>query len=446
MSQPCRGRVLMVAYGFPPTGGGGVQRSVKFAKYLPQSGWLPTVWAADPIAGLPEDHTLLADLTPEVAVHRWSCERGVRSLGRFARSKIGRGRVATKLVQAVDWRLDAWLTRGPYTDEYASWARASIRPLRRLIHKEPVDAIYSTFSPVANHLLALALKRETGQPWVADFRDLWTDDPRYHEPSRRRRLAHRRLEQEILETADAVIGVTPRQTEILAGHVPTMRHKFVTITNGFDPVDFVDVGRDGHRLNPAFVLAFVGRFDHFRANEVLLSGLRRFVSELGANRDRFVLRIVGHADESTLARIHSAGIRYVFTGYVPHREAVREMAEADALLASVKPDGLHANSIINGKLFEYLASQRPILIVGPEGGEGARIVCSCGAGLTANTDEESVAAALRKLYDAWQTGHPMNGCHAAHLPQYSRLESARRLAEVFDRLVVSKDTRMKDEG
>ncbi len=450
-------RVLMVACAFPPTGGSGVQRSVKFAKFLPQFGWLPVVWTVSALEGLPRDPTLLSDLPPEVTIHTtpggvalptlawpWA-GRKLHRTHRVLRRLMDRGGVVSEFAKAIDWRLTSRCVENPLVDEYVSWARASVEPLCRLIRKQGIEVIYSTYSPVSNHLLALMLKRRTSLPWIADFRDLWTDDYRYCESSPKRRAVHRRLEQEILETADVVVGVTNRQTAILAEHVPTMRHKFVTITNGFDPADFPPSKTDHPParacgtdfpvgLGERFVLAHVGRLDRRRASDRFLAGLRRFVTGLGENRDRFVFRIVGHANEATCANVRATGVQFSLTGYVPHAEAVREMHAADALLLSV-PQGPNAESIIPGKLFEYLASQRPVLVVGPSNGESERIVRSCHAGLAGGLDGQAISLALGELFDAWQKGRPLMGCPPNRLEPYSRVTLTRKLASVLNGVI-----------
>ena len=424
----------MIACAFPPTGGPGVQRSLKFAKYLPQFGWQPTVWTAERLAGLPVDHSLLADLPDDFTVYR---RPGGSRPGAVRRSpqppSSGHG-VASRLVRAIERRLASAITRAPVPDDCISWAKASVDPLCRLIREEGIDALYSTFSPASNHLLAMSLKQTTDLPWVADFRDLWTDDYRYNEPSPARRAAHPSLQQAILETADVVIGVTARQTEILAGRLPGEPQKFVTITNGFDPADFTLAEKERGRSDERFVLAHVGRFDHWRVGNAWFAGLQRFIADLGSGCGRFVLRIVGHADSAMRSRLSATGATCVFTEYVSHGEAIREMRSADALLLSV-PGGPNADSVIPAKLFEYLAAGRPILVVGPRGGESEKIVKACRAGLAVGFDEQAIAAALARLYTAWKEGRPLPGCSDVNVALYSRIDHTHRLAGILDGLV-----------
>jgi len=442
-------RVLMIAAAFPPTGGPGVQRTVKFAKYLPEFGWRPTVWALKDMDGLPQDASLLADLPDSVTVRRWDWSSGVsairRALSYHSKSEGDAGLdyahgLGARLARALDWRLRDWNARTLLPDDWARWARTSVAPLCKLIRRENIDVIFSTFSPASNHLLGLALKRRTGVPWVADFRDLWTDDFRYCETSPRRRRAHHNLEREILESADAVIGVTPRQTEILSNYAPGCRAKFKTITNGFDPPDFPDAftqkpDRTGGPQAKRFVMAHVGRLDRWRTNAAWFDGLNKFASALGKGRGHCELRIVGYANTRARDALLACGVRCAFTGYTSHADAIREMLHADVLLL-IAPDGRNADSVIPAKLFEYLAAGRPILVVGPQGSEPANVVHQCTAGLTVTFDVDAIAGALTRLYRAWHADAPLPGCGRALTQRFERRRLTETLASVFNGLLV----------
>ncbi len=430
----------MIAYAFPPTGGSGVQRSAKFAKFLPRFGWLPTVWTVGEADGLPRDGTLCADLPPEVTVCTQGSGSGVvavrRTLRGFVNARAGEGLagIASRFAKAANWRVDQWIGASLLPDDCIGWARRSVGPLLRRLRTGSFDVLYSTFSPASNHWLALELKRQTGLPWVADFRDLWTDDCRYRESSPQRRAAHRQLEQQVLEQADIVIGVTERQTAILADHVPGQCDKFLTITNGFDPEDFADLEHAGPRRDDEFVLSYVGRFDLSRTSEEWFTALKAFVERMGAQGSRFVFRVVGHLNKTAQAKLLATGARCEFVGYVPHREAVRAMCAADALLL-YSPTGPNGDSVINAKLFEYLASRRPILAIGAKGGECERIVRACSAGLTVTFNERAILAALRRLFEGWKIGEAVPGARPDRLQPYTRAELTRRLAEAFDHLI-----------
>ncbi|MFQ5591159.1 MAG: hypothetical protein ACE5HE_08360 [Phycisphaerae bacterium] len=438
-SMRCRRRLLMVASAFPPAGGPGVQRCVKFAKYLPRFGWRPIIWTRDHVDDLPDDSSLLEDLPPDVTVCRHGDDSALRTLQRALERHACGGGWTSHAARAAKWRLCAWSSRTQSPDDCVSWAQASIRPLLRLISHECIDALWSTFSPASNHLLALALKRETQLPWIADFRDLWTEDYRYCEPSTRRRRAHRRWEREILEFADVVTGVTDRQTEILSRRSPHAYRKFMTITNGFDEEDFYGMApgpaeNDPHTPKRRFVLAHVGKLDRWRANDTWLAGLERFVSGLGASGTRFSFRVVGHVNSQVRKRLAALGAACTFTGYLSHHGAIAEMRSADALLLPV-PDGPNADSVVPAKTYEYLAAQRPILVVGPNGGACESLVCACEAGIAVGFDVAAVEEALGRLYGAWQANAASSVCARPRLARYSRRLLTKELVRVLDHVV-----------
>ena len=432
-------KVLMIAYAFPPTGGSGVQRSAKFAKYLPQFGWRPTVWTVDRADGLPRDETLLYDLPPEVTVcANNGCGTTAslrRTLRGFANAKSGEGLagVASRFAKACEWRLERWVESNCYPDDCIGWARRSLGTLRKQLAADPVDVLFSTYSPVSNHWLALELKRSTGLPWVADFRDLWTQDCRYRAMSPARRAADRRLEQEILESADAVVGVSPRQTEILAARVPFQTKKFVTITNGFDPDDFSHVPPVIRRGEDRFVLGYVGRFDLSQTSPSWFAALERFVRVLGSDRDRFVLRIAGHVNSTAQAKLQSTGVQCCFENYLPHREAISAMCASDALLLC-SPIGPNGDTIIPAKLFEYLAAGRPIVTIGPTNSICERLVCSNKAGVAADFDANAIVRALAEVFTRWRSGTPLQGASEQDIQAFSRIRLTGHLAGVLEQL------------
>lgn len=428
--QPASKRILMIAAAFPPTGGPGVQRTAKFAKHLPQFGWQPVVWTIDRLEEYPSDVSLANELSVQVKVHRQPSRLVTHWAQRLAKTLRDRS-PTSRAAKAIGWRLERWTQRHVFPDKYAAWTRKSVVPLCRLTRECHVDAIYSTFSPASNHWLALKIKRITGLPWIADFRDLWMDDYRYGGSSDRLQRAHRRLEQEVLEVADAVVGVTTSQTELLASHVTNASHKFHTITNGFDPIDFDPLPSIERTRGKRFVLAYVGRLDTLRAPPALIEGIRRFIQCDASWAHRFVFRVIGHVGDDTASRIQATGVDFEFEPYKNHREAVRAMHAADALLVTV-PDGRNAASTIPAKSFEYLATSRPILHVGPTNGECARLIQACDAGMATSFDSAEVMEALSCLFDSWLSGSPIPGCNPARLAAFERAELTRRLAHLLD--------------
>jgi glycosyltransferase involved in cell wall biosynthesis len=237
------------------------------------------------------------------------------------------------------------------------------------------------------------------------------------------------------------VGVTDRQTEILSRAAPQTPRKFFTITNGFDADDFRGEAPDRPDAGPpdasrGFVLAHVGRFDRWRASDAWMAALEKFASTMNGGKGRFTFRVVGHVASDCRRRLEATNARCECVAYVPHRQAVGEMKSADALLLNV-PQGHNSDSVVPAKLFEYLAAQRPILVVGPSGGACEVVVGATASGLTASFEVDEIVGALDRLYRAWEAGTPLAGCTAARAEPFNRLRLAGTLAALLDSLVMA---------
>ncbi len=431
-------RVLMISWAFPPAGGSGVQRSTKFAKYLPCFGWKPIVWTADRILDLPRDDSLLTDLPQGTDVRRGHYPDPLNSLCRWM--KRAPSNKQGGLRSAANWRIErilVGLRNRLVPDPAVFWALGSYLACRRIIRNERVDVIYSTFSPPSNHLLGWMLKQSTGLPWVADFRDVWTTDYCYPEYGSMRKWIDRKLEKAFLEKADAVIGVTDKQSQEFCEIVPEHAAKIFTITNGADAADFAHLDHPTarqqlHGPDTRFVLGYVGWFLHNRLCDGLLEGLSKFCRWVQNDTHEFEFRIVGTLSRDMQRILSSHGIDATATGYLPHTEAIRHTVSVDALLLPTPP-GDAGDKTTGGKTFEYLISGRPILVVGPsQHGEGASLVRNCHAGVCVASSEDNVFIALKDLWEKWKSGKLPEGCTRERFAPYTRRNITARLATVLD--------------
>jgi len=443
--KPPKRRVLIIANAFPPTGGAGVQRTAKFAKYLTRFGWRPVVWSASYVPSLPLDATLLDDLPDDLDCRRrptWDPTRRIeRTLTPLA-ELVGGWSAMASLVDGIArrlGRLSRWLLARCVPDEQVIWALSSYRTLRRIIRDENIGVIFSTFSPASNHLLAWMLQKKTGLPWVADFRGLWTDD---HEHVGRwvwRRLVDRALEQRFLTGAEAVIAASNAQRDILADRVPHEKGKFHTIPNGLDFEDFDKIpschicGTVGPERKK-FTLTFAGQFRETQVSPEYLEGIGKFIRRSAEYERGFELRIVGQISDRLRERAHEAGVPLVATGYLPHLEALSEMNSADMLLlpTAIKTS---SSSVVPGKVFEYLGSGRPIFVIGERDSTVARLVESLEAGVCVDRNAEAIADALTAYWWAWKEGGLPGGCKRNKLVRLDLEALADRLSGVMIRLI-----------
>jgi len=240
-----------------------------------------------------------------------------------------------------------------------------------------------------------------------------------------------------LERADRVIGVTSTQTAMLANHVPEQHDKFVTIRNGFDPADFAAASMPAHDDSKRFVLGYVGRLDRRRVPEAFLAGLKKLAHFLGDTKRRFVFRVVGHVGDSMRKALSDTGVFCEFLDYVPHAQAIFEMRSATALLVVV-PMGTNSDTTIPAKPYEYLASGRPILHIGPEAGQCAALIRTCDAGVAVPVDGDRISCAMIGYFNRWQAGDTIQGCPPSRLAAYDRAKQTGRLADLLN-TVASRD-------
>lgn len=430
-------RILMLTYFYPPLGGAGVQRTLKFSKYLPEFGITPSVICADSSA-YTQDSSLLDEVPTDIAVLRL---RHTPALARLVALMRRHGPARTKSAMpgpiqldragpASRWRDHALRAFGAlqFPDDKVAWSRRAVPAALSLIQRTPIDLVYSSAPPVSAHLAAMQVSRRARVPWVADFRDLWTANPAYSAP-RWRRALDRRLESRLLAAADGIVTVSEHLAATLADRakpgVPVL-----SIPNGYDEADFANATAR-ERAPDSFCIVHAGTFYGHQSPDSFLRGVERLFENEPRALKRLRIRFVGNVGsrfEPLLASFESRAPGVLErTGYVEHRRALAEILAADALLLVIGGDSESAAGVMTGKLFEYLRAGRPILLLGAPNGEAARLLQKAGAGEALNHDEPSHVAALLSRWMAGGAPRPVLEGAAA----YERRALAGRLGEFF---------------
>lgn len=429
-------RVLIILYYWPPSGGGGVQRWLKFSKYLPENGWEPIVYAPANADYPYQDQSLEADIPDDLKVIKHTIWEPYQLFSKFSGKK--KRAQAESLFQKSDKeqglkeKLAVWI-RGNFfiPDARKFWIKPSVRYLSRWLKENKVDAIISTGTPHSIHLIALRLKRKFGLPWVADFRDPWTKIE-YHESLRLSKMAantHKRLEKAVVTSSDAVVTVSwswqADMKEIGAQQV-------ATITNGYDPEDFT---HEAPQKSGQFLISHLGTFGADRNEEALWKALKTLLETVPGLKQDLKLLFVGRTDPQVIASLKAHGLgAYLETrDYVPHAEAIKIMQMSRILLLPLNNVSFNVMGRIAGKVFEYLAAQTPVLCIGPPEGDSAKILKETGGGVVCDFGQEAqMKAALENWYHQFKAGKL--GVDGERYQTYSRPALSQKLAEILNHI------------
>lgn len=424
-------KLLYIAYYFPPAGGPGVQRSLKFARYLPDHGWLPTVVTVDPAhAAWPAiDESMLKEVPANVNVVRTRSRDPYAAYARLRGQKksesVGVG-FADDSVPGAFEKLARFVRANVFIpDARVGWVRFAKRAVAQLMSEGSYDAVLTSGPPHSSHLVGRWASRKYDMPWLADFRDPWTEVSYYDQlpflPWSR--AIDRHYERSVLRDAQSVITVSRAVSDLLKAK---SNRSVSVVPNGFDPADLrgiEPIRGDGFRV------VHTGTITESQDPTGVWPAIR-------AMRDADVdirVHLIGRVDASVLNSIESAGLSEALevTPYVPHREALAYMAGADVLLMSV-PRTREAAGILTGKVFEYLASGPPILATGPVDSDPARLIREGSAG--AMFDYEDLEG-IRAFLDAQYTSQGRPGTdRSAYLAPFTRHTLAGDLAEELNRI------------
>lgn len=423
-------RVLVIAYYWPPSGGSGVQRWVKMCKYLPSQGWQPVVYTPSNPALTAYDNTLQSDVPPQVEVIR----RPILEPGQFARkSTSAQVTPINSQKKSLKQRMAMWIRGNCFIpDPRVLWVRPSVRFLCEYLKGHPVDAIVSTGPPHSMHLIAGRVARKSGTPWVADFRDPWTKMFYFKHLSLSSwaERKHIRLELSVLDNASRIVAVSPLVQNDFRQMTST---PVELITNGFDSADFPAAPREKF-TSEHFTLLHAGLFAADGNPLALWEALAQMLRETPGFAESFRLVLCGKTDAAVLQAVRDAGLEDVCTdlGYLDHTQVVKQMTSSSVLMLPLRREPEY-KATLPGKLFEYLASRRPVMGIGQTDGAMAAILRDCKAGNTFDWEEaREMRIWLEEKFSLWQQGRLDDNRNDISL--YSREGLARRYAQVLDEI------------
>lgn len=418
-------KVLIITYYWPPAGGPGVQRWLKFVKYLRE-------FNVDPIVYIPEnpnyplvDNTLEGEIPKGITIYKHKIVEPYGLANLFSKGKtkrISSGVIKTKNQSFIE-KVLLWI-RGNFfiPDARTLWVKPSVRFLSDVIAKERIDTVITTGPPHSMHLIGHRLKEKFGLKWLADFRDPWTSIG-YHKQLKLNRASqkkHRYLEHLVLNSADKIVvtsNTTKREFRSLT------EKPIAVITNGYD------IGESNtNALDTKFTISHIGSLLTGRNPENLWKALSEMIEENEDFKMSVQLQLIGIVSDDVLRTIHRYGLENytVLLGYLSHDEAVQYQRKSQILLL-VEINSDETKGIIPGKLFEYMAVKRPILGIGPRDWEVRDIIAETNSGATFDyrTDSE-----LKSLLLEWFVKFEQNKLTVSStgISRYSRRELTGKLA------------------
>jgi glycosyltransferase involved in cell wall biosynthesis len=418
-------KILIVTYYWPPGSGAGVQRWLKFSKYLPLSGWEPVILTVDSdYAAYPSvDKTLADEISGDLKVYRTKATDYFRFYKKD-KSRIPSSGFANNDNKSLTGKILRFV-RGNFfiPDPRKGWNKYAFSEACRIIEKEGIKHIVTTSPPHSSQLIGLKIKnRFPDINWIADLRDPWTDIYYYHQfyHTPLAKKIDQNYEKKVLLGADTIITVGNSLKSLFSAKFPGIESKTEVIPNGYDNEDFTG-------LTPVypeqFTISYIGTLSDSYPVEGFLAAIKHLVNK-GFN---IRLRFTGTVSPSQRARIlsESANSPAEFIPYSDHHEAIRYMNESSVLLLII-PDHHSNKSIITGKIFEYLASGKPVLCIGPEDGDAAEILAATSHGKCAGYDDkEGIIRILTGYYN-----EPQNSLKPAP-PEFSRINLTMKFAELL---------------
>lgn len=422
-------KVLIITYYFPPAGGPGVQRWLKFVKYLPDFGIQPIVYVPENPTYPIVDNALVDEISDKAIIIKKKIIEPYRLASLFSKNKtkkISSGIITNQRKQSFLEKLFLWIRGNLFIpDARVLWVKPSVKFLEKYIIENEIDTIITSGPPHSLHLIGLGLKQKMSLRWIADFRDPWTTIG-YHKAlmlSDSSAKKHKEMELQVLQTADTIL-VTSKSTK---SEFKKLTAKPITvITNGYDVEKTSKIVLD-HK----FTIAHIGSFLSSRNPRILWKALRELTKENKDFAADFELKLIGAVSTEILDAIAEFKMtKYVNNlGYVSHQEAVEHQRKSQVLLL-IEIDSEETISIIPGKLFEYMVSERPIIAIGPQDSDFESIIKDTNTGCFLRYDEkEALKAKILEYYQQYKEGNLKT--HPVGLQQYSRKNLTGQLADLL---------------
>lgn len=432
--------LLVITYYFPPSGGPGVQRVLKHVKYLREFGWNPIVFTVRDADYPAFDYSLIDEIPKDIKVIRSKIFEPYNFYRKLTGKKPGEP-VDVNIIKKEGAKLSfkeqiIEFIRGTFfiPDARIGWYFTSKRELNEVIRDNKIDAIYSSSPPYTSSVIAKYAKKKLKVPWIAGFRDPWTDfiqaPPRWFLP----KYIDKSMEKNVFTTADAVevawLGI---QKDALQKYPNLPNDKFIHIPNGFDSDDYPNIEQ---KRSEVFTITYTGSMYGKRNPKALFDAIESLIQQSKITNKDFILQFIGRFGQEVHQMMDQTSFkeRIININYIPHNESIKKLLESDALLLIVD-ESKESEEIVPGKVYEYLGTYKPLLVVAPEQGAIADLIQETGTGLIAHqSNTKKIADNFYQLFELWKSNNFLNTINVQSINGYERKESARKLADLLNKI------------
>jgi glycosyltransferase involved in cell wall biosynthesis len=425
-------KVLIISYYFPPMGMGGVQRALKFAKYLPSFGWQPIILTVKDVDYFARDYTLLDELSSDVKIIRTGSLDPLRLSyllkKTFGRTGESRGETYTPLKAKVL----SWLF---LPDNKIGWVPFALNKGLEACKERKIDLIFSTSPPPSVHLIGYLLKKLTGKVWIVDFRDGWIG---YHYqllPTPLHRFAKKVMMNMITTNCDGIVAVNQEIAEPIRKQLPLSAKPLEVIPNGFDRSDFTVRNL---KKTARFTITYLGTFSLDNDPQPFFRALSNLLNKGKIGPGKLKLTIAGlplGIDLGGLIQQYNLQECVENLGYLPHLEATQKLIESDLLLLTISGSP-ESRFITTGKLFEYLAAQKPILAIAPKESAAAQMVQSTKSGTIISPQEiDQIEETIFSYYENYYRNEIHFQGEERMISQFERKYLTSQLVSLFEEVL-----------
>ncbi|MEQ6119223.1 glycosyltransferase family 4 protein [Reichenbachiella sp. MALMAid0571] len=434
-------KVLVITYYWPPSGGGGVQRWLKFVKYLPEFGWEPIVFTPENPDFSLQDDSLMKDVDPGLEVIRfpiWEPFGIYKKIFKTSGKTVKQGIVIEKSKLSLADKLSIWVRANLFIpDPRCFWVKPSAKFLESIIIGNEIDVVITTGPPHSLHLIGQRLKKSTGVKWVADFRDPWSDWDVLQKLniSKIAHAIHRRMEKKVMQNCDVLLTVSNRLAQSL--QEKHFAENVQVVNNGVDEADF-QMGRVIQE-KVRFSIVHTGLLNEIRNPESLWDALQELCIEEDGFKGQLELVLAGMVSGSILDFLQqNEQLRNCVTylDYIPHQK-VFDYYESSSVLLLLLNQSENARWILPGKMYEYMFSGKPILTLGEPESDVRDVLLECNAGeVYAFDDKEKIKSFLKSAFDNYKNG--TSPLKSEKVKNYTRINLTKKLAGILDTLATKK--------